>query len=419
MRRIFATTVLLFLATLPAVAQADDLTVTTLEYDTWPVAVAALQGQTISEGSVLHVVVREPSGAPVACGGYTLVLDDVSAQAFALGACDPDTKATAVTLVHRRALFAHGDIVAHPLAPGITALQVRSGSIAGGAQNVGGSELTCSTAVRPFLTDLETGRRVYLTPDRFHLRPRSTSITVVPEPGGWMLQGHAQTTLAIEYEVLDAARGEIVLHDRAVLSCGSTAADSARLGVAEPVVPPRLTLQEHPQMAVLLSVGALNAFITDVGSTLLHSDTQAYGRSAGIGWMAGGGTASAGFVFEAPWFLGEMQSGWHVNDMAWEIDVRATAGPALQLGRGRLYAGATLAFSYLQVNDDYGRWWNTGAVVTPGVTLGFRWNVAEARNRVTQRFFVGDVFVESVAPIPVNGPGQFLFTAGFSIGRGW
>jgi hypothetical protein len=416
MRCIFATTVLLFLASVPAFAQADDLTVTTLEYDTWPVAVAALQAQTSSEGSMLHVVVRDPSGARVACGEYTLVLDDVSAQAFAVGACDPDTKATAVTLVHRSALFAHGDIVAHPLAPGITALQVRSGSIAGGAQNVGGSDLTCSTAVRPFLADLETGRRVYLTPDRFHLRPRSASITVVPEPEGWLLQGHGQTSVAIEYEVLDAARGEVVLHERAVLSCGSTSAERAPIGVAEPVVPAAPT---HPQMAVLFSLGALNVSLMDVGGTMLNSDTHAYGRSAGLGWMGFGGTASGGFVFEAPWFLGEMQTGWYVNDSAWGIGVRATAGPALRLGRARLYAGATLGLSFLQVSDDYGRWWNTGAVVTPGVTLGFRWNIAEALHRAAQRFFVADVFVESVAPIPVNGPGQFLLTAGFSFGRGW
>jgi hypothetical protein len=417
MRRIFATTVWLFLATLPALAQADDLTVTTLEYDTWPVAVAALQGQTASEGSVLHVVVHDASRVRVPCGGYTLVLDDVSTQAFALGACDPDTSATAVTLAHRRALFAHGDIVAQPLVAGITAVQVRSGSTAGGAQNVGGSELMCSTAVRPFLTDLETGHRVYLTPDRFHLRPRSASITVLPEPGGWMLQGHGQTTLAIEYEVLDAARGEVVLSDRAVLSCGTTAAEGAPVTILAPVLPP--TPPAHPQTAVLLSMGVLNVSVADVGSTMLNSDTHALGRTAGLGWMAGGGAGSVGLVLEAPWLLGEVQTGWHANDSGWGIDVRATIGPALRLGRARLYAGATLALYYLQVSDDYGRWWNTGAALMPGATLGFRWNLAETRSRAAQRFFVADVFVETVAPIPVGGPGQFLFTAGFSTGRGW
>ena len=415
-RRFFATTTVLFLAALPALARADDLTVATLEHNTWPAAVAALQADTASEGRVLHVVVRDASGAPVACGGYTIALDPVGAQAFALGACDPATTATAVTLVHRGALFAHGDIVAQPLMAGITALQVRSGGAAGGAQNVGGSEMTCRTAVRPFLTDLETGHRVYLTPDRFHLRPNGASITVVPEPGGWMLQGHGQTTLAIDYEVLDAARNEVVLHDRAVLSCGSTAADGAFVvPAAVAVVPP----PAHPHMAVLFSMGALNVSVADLGDAMLNSDTHAYGRDAGLGWMAGGGSGAAGFVLEAPWFLGEVQTGWHANDSGWEVDARMTVGPALRLGAARIYAGATLAFYYLQVSDDYSRVWNSGGAVMPGATLGFRWNLVEAHNLAARRFFVTDVFVEGVAPIPVNGPGQFLFTAGFSTGRGW
>jgi hypothetical protein len=419
MRRMIATLTLLCLAAVPALARADDLVVTTIEYDTWPVAVAALQADTGSEGRVLHVVVRDASGAPLGCGRYALVLDAVGAQAFALGTCEPATSATDVTLVHRSALFAHGDIVAQPLAAGITALQVRSGSTAGGAQNVGGSEMLCSTAVRPFLTDLETGRRVYLTPDRFHLRPAGASITVVPEPGGWMLQGHGQTTLAIDYEVLDAARNEVVLHDRAVLSCGTTAANGGAAGVAVPVVPPRPTLRAHPDTAVLLSMNALNLSLANLGDAMLNSDTHALGRTAGLGWMAGGGSGALGLVVEAPWFLGELQTGWHSNDSAWEVDVRATVGPALRLGAARLYAGPTLALYYLQVSDDYSRVWNSGAVVMPGATLGFRWNFVENRNVTAGRFFIADIFVESVAPIPVNGPGQYLLTAGFSTGHGW
>jgi hypothetical protein len=234
-----------------------------------------------------------------------------------------------------------------------------------------------------------------------------------------MLQGHGSTSLAIEYEVLDAARGEVVLHDRAVLICGSTAADGVPIGLVEPVVLPRPTLGAHPQTTVLFSMGALNVSIADLGDAMLNSDTHAYGRTAGLGWMAGGGTGSAGFVIEGPWFLGEVQTGWHVNDSAWDVDIRATVGPALRLGAARIYAGATVALYYLQVSDDYSRWWNSGATVMPGATLGFRWNLREVRNVAARRFFVADVFVESVAPLPVNGPGQVLFTAGFSTGRGW
>ncbi len=208
-----------------------ELVVTTLERGPWPATVAALQTDLRSEGTTLRVIVSDESGRRARCGGYVLSFDAVGEAAFGVGACDPRTQATSVVLRRRAALFEHGDLIARPLPVAITAIETRSTSVSGSAAAGGGSEVACSVAVRPFLRDMESGAVVHLPPGRFVLRPLASGVTAVVDTDGWNLLG-ATAGLVIEYEVIDTQRREVVLRDRATLSCGSAA--------VTPSAPPRV-----------------------------------------------------------------------------------------------------------------------------------------------------------------------------------
>lgn len=215
-----------------------ELTVSSLEHGPWPATVAALQTDLRSEGATLHVVVADESGRRAACGAYVLGFDAVGEAAFALGACDPTTFATQVVLRRRSALFAHGDLVARPLAVSITAIETRSTRVSGAATEHGGSEVACAVAVHPYLRDMETGAIVRLPPGRFVLRPLVAGVTAAVEADGWNLLG-ATAGLVIDYEVVDTQRGEVVLHDRATLQCGATSLSAAaRVATACPEAVP-------------------------------------------------------------------------------------------------------------------------------------------------------------------------------------
>ena len=231
----------LFAKTLPAVA--DDLTVLTTDAGTWPAAVAALQADVRADGRLVHVVVTDANGSRVECREYSLQLDEVSQQAFTVGACDPNTRATAVTLVHRSALFEAGDLVPTPRAAGISAVSVRTGGARGGAANVGGSEVACSVAVRPFLRDLEHGTNVYLTPGRFTLHPVTSSVSAQGTAQGWTLQSFGHAALTVEYEVTDTQTHAVVVHDRATLDCGEGTVGAPPPSTPQATVPTR---NSHP-----------------------------------------------------------------------------------------------------------------------------------------------------------------------------
>jgi hypothetical protein len=229
MKRLIATMAAFTLAVLLSRrdAHADALSVRTIEFGSWPAAVAALEGNLRSDGRTVRVFVRDESGRPVACGDYTLMLDAIAQQAFVLGACDPQTSATDVRLVNRHALFAHDDIVPRPLPAGISAVELRTTGSRGGAGHVGGSDLQCTLALRPYLTNLETGEHVYLTPGRFVMNVISHEVNAVATQQGWMLRAHTYGQLTVEYEIHDTQRGERVLHDRVSLRCGVDNASSA------------------------------------------------------------------------------------------------------------------------------------------------------------------------------------------------
>jgi hypothetical protein len=204
-------------------AHAQALSIETIEHGPWPAAVAALQSQLRSQGQLVQVIVRDDTGRALACGTYTLNLDAAGASAFQIVGCDPANGSTALALVSRSALFAYDGTISRPLAIELSATEVRVGSIAGGAAVTGGSTLDCSVGIRPYLDDLEHGTHVELGPDRFEVRPRGAGIVVESQPQGWLLTAARSAQLVIDYDVVERATGQVVLSDRATLSCSSGA----------------------------------------------------------------------------------------------------------------------------------------------------------------------------------------------------
>ena len=102
---------------------------------------------------------------------------------------------------------------------------MRTTGASGGAGSVGGSELQCTLALRPFLTNLETGEHVFLAPGRFVMNVLSHEVRANPNANGWTLQAHARGQISVEYEVIDTQRRVRVLHDRVGLQCGAESAE--------------------------------------------------------------------------------------------------------------------------------------------------------------------------------------------------
>ncbi len=223
----------------PAVTYAE-ATVTTVEHGPWAAAVSALQSDTSSQGSALSVCVRDEGAASCApCGSYTLALDDAGRRAFAIGACDAASGTTRVSLVDRSALFEEGRVVPRPRAITIQASLVRAVASSGGAATTGGSTLGCTARLRPFLRDLEHGSVVALGPDRFRVVPRRAGIEVVQVGDGWMLSSEARIASEVDYDVVEIAGGDPVMHGHVSLECASetTTAASRPAPPAAPATP--------------------------------------------------------------------------------------------------------------------------------------------------------------------------------------
>ena len=237
---------------------ADNLTIRSAEFGTWPQTVAALQSDTAAEGREVHLVVSDSAGRHVHCGQYSLTLDTVSTSAFTIGSCDSHTDATSVRLAHRDALFAQGDVVPRPLLAGISVSEVVFGGARGGAGRAAGTEVRCSVAIRPYLTDLEHGRNVYLDTDRYRLRVESVLLTVQASRVGWTVIGSGRGTTDFTYEVvdMDARNRDVVLRDRASMNCThgpSDSRDSPVVAVSEPAhrdptTPAMLACRNAPEL---------------------------------------------------------------------------------------------------------------------------------------------------------------------------
>jgi hypothetical protein len=225
------------LAAAAPVSAQGRLTVRTLEQGDWSAAVAALQTDLRSQGHVVHVVVEDESGRRAACGEYQIMLDDAGSRAFDVVACDGASSATALRLDDRMALFEPGDVVAHPRAIGIAAMETRHGSALGGASLRAETELRCSIAVRPYLVDYATGARVPARPDRFELRPIGDGAVVEARGEGWTIRSGS---VRLDYELVDRQSGDVVLREAVALSCGEPTLASAT------VTPAADAIELHP-----------------------------------------------------------------------------------------------------------------------------------------------------------------------------
>jgi hypothetical protein len=233
-----------------AAAQDGALAIDVIGQAGWAEAVAALEHDTAAQGRHVAVRVIDRDGGVAPCGYYALTFDEPGARAFTIGACDPATSATDLTLVSRTELFTHEGVVPRPRTIRLTATEVRRGDESGGAAVTGGSSLDCSVGIRPYLDDLEHGTVVYLHRDRFDVRPSDSTITVDAWSDGWSLHGHSVASLHISYDVVDRASGEVVLSSEAILQCS----DATRPATSAPSTPPREpTMDERAQQMAIFS----------------------------------------------------------------------------------------------------------------------------------------------------------------------
>ncbi len=210
-----------------------DTSVTTLEHGAWPLAVAALQSDTHSQGTSVSVCVHDEGSATCApCASYSLSFDEVGSAAFTIGACDARTGATRVTLRDRSALFDHAHVVPRPRTVTIQAAVVHSFATSGGAAVTGGSTLGCTARVRPFLHDLEHGTDVPLGPDRFRVVVQHAAVAVSAVGDGWMFVSEERISSSVDYDVVEIASGEVVMTGHASLECASETDTDTRGTVA-------------------------------------------------------------------------------------------------------------------------------------------------------------------------------------------
>ncbi len=223
----------------PPLARAQSLQLRSVEFGPWPAAVAALQADRSAEGRIVHVYVLDERGGAAPCGSYELSLDAAGASALRILGCDASDGTTAIQLVSRTALFSHDGHgpVPVPRQIQLAVTEVRTGAAAGGAALTGGSALSCSVHVRPYLDDLEHGGHVALTPDRYEVRLRAADVHAQPASDGWLLTSGGRAELALEYDVVERATGEVVLHDHATLQCASGPAAQPGVAARAPVAP--------------------------------------------------------------------------------------------------------------------------------------------------------------------------------------
>ncbi len=195
--------------------------VTTLEHGEWADTIAALQADVDAPGSLVHVCVDTGDGACAPCGQYTLALDDAGARAFRIDECDSSTGATRIVLVDRAALFDHDDVVPRPRVVTIHAALLRDVASSGGGRVSGGSALSCTARVQPFLRDLEHGTIVYLRPDRYDVRVEHASVTASATDDAWVLSTNERIATEVDYVVVDRATGRQELRGHTSLECSS------------------------------------------------------------------------------------------------------------------------------------------------------------------------------------------------------
>ena len=435
---VFASTALVLGA--GSASAAEGLRIETLEDRSWSAAVAALQQDRASEGRIIHVVVRESDGTHLTCGTYAVGLDVASSEAFASEGCDHATDSTALRLVHRSALFDHGDSVPRPRAPRIVASRTQVGEASGGAKSGAESTVDCAVTVRPFIRDLENGGRIDLVPGRYGLRTKTDDVTVKPTDDGWTFLAPRGTTSTVEYFVTDLKKGEVVLNDRVSMNC--SVHTSAGTGV--PYTPPTTTTTEPPlsvkpyeppdadgareadqQRASGAWQGQAVTANFGIGSAIMRTSGVRFGNNTtstdaqGLGLHDAAGPAVLGSVaYERPGIYGSLGAEAAETSMShrtlWHFGVSSVVAASLHLSDVTLYLGPNVQAGTYQVSTDTSETLAYGSRVqlSLGGAAGARYHI---RDEKTGRlaYVVG---VELLAP--VAGPSPWFLTAQIAFGSG-
>lgn len=416
---------------LPSIALADGLRVETIDQGTWPAAVADLQRDPHSEGRLVRVVAKDDSGQRLRCGTYGLALEGAGAEAFQVVGCDSETNATGVRLLKRSALFDHDDSIARPRAPRITVTRVQSGSAAGGASQSGGSIVSCTAEVHPFIDDLESSRRVPVTPGRYELRVKRDDVEIKPLADGWRLVARNGGAAVIDYEIFDGKRNEIVIRERVTLLCGGGNAAAA----PEPASPPPTTVAAAPVPAIdppapqrerPIDVERANRPWGGHGWTVSLFGGSAFMRPAGLPFGNGSDTQDASIFglrnvaapvfglnasYERPGIYSSLGGhvGWVGTSNATLVAYGAssTVAAALHIGDTTIYLGPHVDIGSYQLVG-LGTSWGTPAAVSVGAAAGLRLHLRDEDGKAW--VFGGEIVA------PATGSAPWLFVA--SIGWG-
>jgi len=417
---------------LPSIAFADGLHVETIDQATWPAAVADLQRDPHSEGRTVRVVAKDDSGQRLRCGSYGLALEGAGADAFAVVGCDPETNATGVRLVRRSALFDHDDTIARPRAPRITITRVQSGSAAGGASQSGGTLVSCTADVRPFIDDLESGRRVPVTPGRYELRVRRDDVETRAMPDGWRLVARNGGGAVIDYEIFDGKRNEIVIRERVTMMCGGGnppgPATEPMPAPATPAPPPLEPAPSPPPREKPIDVQRAGAW-GGHGWTVSLLGGAAFMRPTGVAFGNGSETQDASvfglrnlaapvfgvsFSYERPGLYSSLGGhvGWIGTSNATLVSYGAasTVAAALHFGDTTLYLGPHVEVGTYQLVG-LGANWGTPAAVSVGAAAGVRLHLRDDDGKA---WVLGG---EIVAPATGSAPWLFVASIGWGGAR--
>ncbi len=410
-------------------ARADGLKIETVEHGAWGRSVAAMQTDIHSEGSAVHVLVRDGSGRELLCSEYTLALDPDGAHAFHNEGCDPTTNQTTLGLVRRGALFDHDEGISRPRTIDIAATRVETAQAGGGARVEAQSNVSCTADVQPFLPDLENGSRAALSPDRYKLEVHDDDVHVTRDGSHWKLSRAMGGPRSAAYDVVDLKTGDVVLRDRVTLGCGaSTSRDDSSGTDATTVTIVRTddmtTTTDDSQHASKSWEGHAWSMNVAAGVALLRPKGLQLQNSNGIvdpvelGVHNTAATAIAmNFVYERPWLYASvgpnMAFASQNGRTLLSFGGGATVGLSLHFGPFSAYVGPNLAITSYQLTGENSAHleWGTKADVGLGAASGLRVHI-KADGASTA--ILG---IDVIAPVAGNQPLFIMASLGWGAGH--
>jgi hypothetical protein len=407
-------------------AHADALRIETLEDHTWPQSVASLQKDRESEGRTLHVIVKDVDGSRLHCGTYAVSLDEAGADAFTIEGCDDTTNSTAIRLVHRSALFEHGDVVPRPRAPRVTASRTQTGASAGGARSGAESAVDCQVTVHPFMRDLENGGRVDLAPGRYTLRTKQDDVQVKPVNDGWMFIAARGAHTTVEYFITDTRRDEVVLNDRVTMNCSvQTSAGSGELPESHPVVAELAPQRDKESEGSSSGPWQGNALTVNLGlgSAVMRSSSLLFANSAGIATPAtlgihdsAGPMVHTALAYERTGIYSSLSANVGATEMShrtlWYFSVSSVIAAALHFSDTTLYLGPDIDLGMYQISSDTSQAlaYASKPHISAGAATGVRFHVRDDKTGKLA-YVLG---AEIVAPIA--GASPWFLTAQIAFG---